>query len=170
MDPTQADLPWLKHPYARITPDEVWNALVAEFQAAQPPRRPGNGMRVNVDRLACEALDALREHFEAEAKNYRAVNNLNALVWWRDRLAKCAGLEEEQVLRTLAPLARMLLSTPASSASAERIFAGYTHLIEGRERLGFDRADTLLQLQHFVRSDSYDFNELIHAMVSLKLQ
>jgi len=53
---------------------------------------------------------------------------------------------------------------PCSIAYAERIFAGYTNVVEGRERLGADHAEELLQIQYFIHQPDYDFNKLSAAM------
>jgi len=39
------------------------------------------------------------------------------------------------ISRAISPLSKTLLAAPCSIASAERIFAGYTNVLEGRERV-----------------------------------
>ncbi len=102
------------------------------------------------------ALAALQAEFKDNAAGYRA-SNVNLLLWWRDRIETLPNSFSSVVLRTLSPLARMLLAVPASSASDEPVFAAYTNLIEGRKHLGADRADMLLQIQHLLRSSAFTY-------------
>ena len=158
LDPRYGNLPWISADLR----DTVWKQLNVELQLVQVPQQDAGSTTHSITSetdfgLAQSALLRLREHFEKESVQYVECNQ-DPLVWWRQQSAKrdASGI----IALVVAPLAQTLLAVPCSIASAERVFSGYTNVLEGRERLGADRVEQLLQIKHFIKQPDYNFNDL----------
>jgi hypothetical protein len=72
--------------------------------------------------------------------------------------------------RAFSETARMLLSLPPSSAPSEREFSGAGRVYDhSRESLGDKTLEMLVVIRDFIKSDEYDFDELVRCICDLGL-
>ncbi|CAF1029914.1 unnamed protein product [Didymodactylos carnosus] len=85
-----------------------------------------------------EEQDEVAEYWRAKL---RFSSEENVLLWWK---------KQETIYPQLRILAQLLLSIPASSVTAERIFSNTGRILEARrERLNPDSVDAILFLRNF---------------------
>ena len=89
------------------------------------------------------ALQQLRSHFE---NRLRGAPCDDPLSWWKQHTT--AG----STLAVLAPLARMYLAIPASSADLERSFSSTGFILEGRSRLLVRNLETQAVIRDYLVS------------------
>ncbi len=147
VDPRYGNLPWI----SSNLQDEVWKVLAEEHVPVSTTPGDDSGFEIDIRAAGAIALTSLRKHLQQKASSY-AADKVNPLDWWQKMQTTANG-----ILVPLGPLVRMLLAIPATTASAERVFAAYTILREGRERLGPDQCDRMLQIQHHIRQPGYSY-------------
>ncbi len=120
-----------------------------------------HGMHVDVVAFAVTALAALQAEFKHNAAGYCA-SNVNPLLWWRHRI------DTLPVQLYYAPFCLWLACCWRCLRRARLLSVCLLpNLIEGRERLGADRADMLLQIQHLLRRSAFMYPRLCDAMKGL---
>lgn len=162
VDPRYGDLSFVSDSVR----NDVWKQLEEEMQhLLQIPKADGkpqtvNNMIVIVDntQIVQSALHALRHHLEHNANQLHR-SKCNPLQWWKEQTSE----ESAAAMRSIAPLARMLLSIPASEASAERVFSSYTNTLSGRELLAPDKSEAMLMIHHYMHHPGYNANQLLNA-------
>jgi hypothetical protein len=81
----------------------------------------------------------------------------DVLAWWKKHAA------QYETMKILAPLARMMLAIPASSASVERAFSNVSYACDGRNGLSAVRAEQYSVIREYLRSDDFD-EEVLHSL------
>lgn len=142
--------------------DAVWSRVkdyATDMLSASSPARG----RVSVsDQTLSNLLGDVRSTFES-VEQRAALKDVDPLVWW----------SQQDHLRVLWPVIKMLLSIPASNASAERLFSAGGFLSDGRHSLGLERLEQMCILRHYILGISNDAERdalIARIVVSSKLE
>lgn len=153
--PCYATLPWVR-PEVR---DQVWEAVAKDGLAlyTSSDSHENEDDVIDLETLS-NHLRNLRKSLEKNHETNMAKNKPSTL-WWKD-------LPPTSQHAFLAPLARMYLAIPATSASAESAFSSTGFLLDGRERLTTEH----LEMQLVIRDKLIEWKELPLASLAIELE
>jgi hypothetical protein len=154
--PIHATLPWVS---AEIR-DQVWVAVARDGLAlytSSNSHDQDDADVIDIETLL-NHLRNLRKSLE-KSHDANAAKNKPSTVWWKELPATSQHV-------FLAPLARMYLSIPATSASAESAFSSTGFLLEGRERLTTEH----LEMQMIIRDKLIEWRSLSAAELAVELE
>lgn len=143
----------------KLTVDEVWKAVATDGLALYTSSHSHENDEdvIDIETLA-NHLRNLRKSLEKTMTTMWRRTSLQHC-WWKD-------LPPTSQHAFLAPLARMYLAIPATSASAEPAFSSAGFLLDGRERLTTEH----LEMQLIIRDKLIEWKELPLAALAAELE
>lgn len=107
-------------------------------------------------------LSGFQKHLAQQHAAGRIDRKTDPLLWWKAKMPDFAKAPMSPAM--LAPLARMMLAIPATSAAVERAFSNVAYIVDDKARLRDDHAQDLSLVRSFLRREQFKLEEFLEQL------
>lgn len=114
--------------------------------------------------IFADCLKSFRNYLLSEHAAGLIQHDTLPLAWWKAKMPDF--MKAPMSPAVLAPLARMMLAIPATSAAVERAFSNVAYVVDDKDRLRDDHAQDLSLVRSFLRREKFNLDLFLQQLPS----